>query len=458
MSAISLRTCACLPLVLLLLASPAAAQGPSAKDYDSIQAALDANPGKVVYLPPGDYIIKDRITLKHDGSGLHGYGRIIQSNAEQPIIRADGVKGIVLRDLTLTRAEGSMESRQEGIYLNQCEQALLENVRVRDNLSPAASISIREGKGVQIRNCTVENYMRVSIDDRTHSELYGYAFNCIDGTGIAVVDSEGTLVQGCRVVEHRMLPTREVKAKYRLGDFTRKNPTKGTLMSQAVWDAGYVNNWHQGSAIIVTGPKRSARTQLIGNQIENAAQGIDLHCDHVIVSNNIVNNAFIGMKAMHGSRHVLIIGNQFMRNDLWSIGLMPGAASHTSKPAEGEKPAMGPNTDGGSIIANNIISEFGYGHASWIWTESGSCNPLRFDRGQTPENPPLTDVVIMGNVVIDSGRDAPLVDGKPTAQGPRYGYAVRIESDGRSAPRGLRFSGNILHPGTQGVSNVKLEE
>jgi hypothetical protein len=50
-------------------------------------------------------------------------------------------------------------------------------------------------------------------------------------------------------------------------------------------------------------------TRLLGNHIENAVQGIDLHCDHVIVSNNIVTNAFIGMKAMHGSRNVLISGN-----------------------------------------------------------------------------------------------------------------------------------------------------
>lgn len=31
--------------------------------------------------------------------------------------------------------------------------------------------------------------------------------------------------------------------------------------------------------------------------------------DHVIVSQNVVINSFIGMKAMHGSRNVLITGN-----------------------------------------------------------------------------------------------------------------------------------------------------
>lgn len=441
---------------LIVRASGLKAQSPSVAEYKSIQEALDANPGKMVYLPQGDHVVSERITIKHDGSGLYGYGRIIQENAEQPVIRADGRKHIILRDISLTRAEGKTESRAEAVYLNQCEDVLLENVRVKDNCSAAASISVRDGKFTQIRGCTVENYMRISIDDRTHSENYGYAFRCIDGTGIAMVNSEGNLIQNCRVVEHVFVPTKELKEKHALGKFTKKSAERGKLMSLEVWNAEYVNNWHQGSGIIVTGPEVSARTQLIGNQIENAAQGIDLHCDHVIVSNNIVNNAFIGMKAMHGSRNVLIIGNQFIKNDLWSIGLMPGAASHHSAPASADRPALVPNVDGGSLIANNIISDFGYGSASWMWTETGSCNPLRFDKGQTPQNPPLTDVLIQGNVIYDSGKDSPLVDGVPKKEGPRYSYAVRIETDGKNPPQGLRFSNNIFHPGKEGVSNVEL--
>ena len=62
----------------------------------------------------------------------------------------------------------------------------------------------------------------------------------------------------------------------------------------------------------------------------------------ITVSGNIVINAFIGMKAMHGSRNVLITGNQFTRNSLWAIGLMPGAAANAE------------NFDGGSIISNNL--------------------------------------------------------------------------------------------------------
>jgi len=44
---------------------------------------------------------------------------------------------------------------------------------------------------------------------------------------------------------------------------------------------------------------------------------------------------------------------------------MPVAAAHSA------------NTDGGSIIANNIISDSGHGDASWIWGDDRS--PFRFE-------------------------------------------------------------------------------
>jgi len=453
------RCCVPLPLALILLLAlvhSAFAKSPKVTDYASIQAALDANPGRPVFLPAGDYEIAKKVVINKSGSGLYGPGRIIQTTPDQPILTVENADDVQLRDFTLTRAEGRMESRSEGLFIHRSEDPTIENVRVLDNHSAAGAISLRECRGALIRGCRVENYMRINIDDRTASENYGYAFRCIDGSGIVVVDSEGTTVQNCRVIERLLLPTRAVKDEHQLGVFTKKNPTKGALVSQQVWDAAYVDNWHQGSGIVVNGPRRNSRTQLLGNQIDNAAQGIDLHCDQVIVANNIVNNAFIGMKAMHGSRNVLITGNQFIKNDLWAIGLMPGAASGVSRAAEGGQPALEPNTDGGSIIAQNIISDFGYGHAAWIWGKSASCNPFRFDRGQKPENPPLTDVLIQGNIIYDSGRDRPLVDGQPQREPPRYQYSVRIEAGSGNSPQGLHFTGNIFHPGTSGVSNVEL--
>ena len=312
---------------------------------------------------------------------------------------------------------------------------MIENVRVLDNRSKSGAILVTDSQGTRISHCFVRNYMRVAVDDRTKGNESGYAFNCTDGTGIMVRYCTDTLIEGNRIVEEVFSPSPEVKEKYKLGDFVKKNPQKGPHISQQAWEASYTDNWRQGSALQVTAPETSDFTRILGNHIENAAQGIDLHCDRVIVSNNIINHAHIGMKAMHGSRNVLITGNQFARNDLWAIGLMPGAAAH---PAADGKPE---NADGGSIIANNIISDFGHGDAHWIWGKERS--PFKFDAGQDADDPPLSDVLIQGNLVHNSG---------PV----RYKYAVIIATE-PSQPRGLHFSGNLFPPGTQGVCNQEMK-
>lgn len=408
----------------------------SVANYTSIQEALNANPNRMVFVPAGDYPITEKIRIRGERSGLFGPGRIIQQSADQPIIEIENVTGGEIRDLTLTRPEGKMESRNEGVLAIKCRDLVIENVRVLDNRSPAGAISVRESKDTRISRCVVRNYMRVSIDDRTGNKELGYAFNCTDGTGISVSYSTGTLIEGNRVVEDNLVPTPEIKAKHKLGDFVKKNAEKGAIINQQLWDANYTDAWQQGSGIIVTAPEVSDLTRIIGNHIENAAQGLDVHSDHVIVSQNIITNAFIGMKAMHGSRNVLITGNQFVRNSLWAIGLMPGAAAH---PATADKPE---NADGGSVISNNIISDFGYGDAHWIWGDERS--PIKFDTGQQPDDPPLTDVIITGNFIHALGK-------------PRYKYAVIIPG-GPNAPRGLHFSNNLFHPGTQGVCNQELPE
>ena len=445
------------PVFVFLSAVLLRADGPceiTASRYHSIQEALDSNPGRMVYVPAGDYSIAEKIRIRGDNTGLFGPGRIVQTNPSVPIIEIKGASGVQLRDLTLTRAEGKMETASEAVIAIKCRDLVLDNLRVFDNRTRSGAMELRECSGCRISGCLVRNYMRVSVDDRTAGADWGYAFKCIDGTGIVVRDCKGTLLQGNRVIEQNLLPTPEIKKQFDLGRFVKKNAQKGTIANQKSWDAEYVDNWHQGSAIIITGPEVADCTQILGNYIENAAQGIDIHSDHVIVAQNIVNNAFMGMKAMHGSRHVLIIGNQFLKNDLWSIGLMPGAASHAAAPAHDGKPAVPANVDGGSIIANNIISDFGCGHAHWIWGNKGA--PLRFDHGQKPENPPLTDVIIQGNVIYDTGRDQVAVDGQPKIEPPRYKYAVIIEG-GANGPKGLHFSNNILHPGTRGVSNAELK-
>jgi len=430
------------------------AHAPSAGDYPSIQAAIDANPGRMVYVPPGDYEIAEKIRLTRDRSGLCGPGWIIQTNPDAPIIEVVRAANVEIRGLTLTRPEGRRETRAEGVQAVGCREPVLENLRVLENHSSRSAIGLHGCDGAQVRNCLVRNYHRIDVDDRTKIPYYGYAFNCIAGFGIEAEHGSRVLIQGNRVIEERLRATRELKEKLRLGQFVKKNPIKGTLMNQKFWDGEYAQNWHQGSAILVDGPQDAEAIQILGNYVENAGQGVDIHADRVTIAENVVNNAHIGMKAMHGSRHVLILGNQFIKNDLWSIGLMPGTASHAARPARAGQPALADNGDGGSIIANNIISAFGYGDSHWVW---GSDNaPIKFDRGPLPDTPPLGEVIVQGNVVYDTGRDQSIVDGKPKTEPPRYRYAVLVAT-GPGGPKGLHFSNNLLHPGTEGVSNVELK-
>jgi hypothetical protein len=417
-------------LIALFMLARASAVELSVTSYPSIQAALDANPNRMLFVPAGDYPITEKIRIRGERSGLFGSGRIIQQSPDQPIIEVENTTSAEIRDVTLTRPEGKMETRNEGLLAIKCRDLVIDNVRVIDNHTRSGAIMLRESQNCRISRCLVRNYMRVTVDDRTGSLEWGYAFNCTDGTGISISYSTGTIVEGNRIIEERLVPTPEIKATHKLGDYVKKNPVKGTLLSQQAWDANYTDNWQQGSGLIVTAPTVSDLTRILGNHIENAAQGIDLHSDHVIVSNNIIVNSFMGMKAMHGSRNVLITGNQFSRNCLWAIGLMPGAAANAD------------NTDGGSIIANNIISDFGHGDAHWIWGDERS--PFKFDTGQQADDPPLTDVVVTGNVVHSIGK-------------PRYKYAVII-GGGPNTPRGMHFSNNLLQAGTIGVANVELPQ
>ena len=420
--------------LVLAIASASPAAEPSVAGYPSIQAALEAHPNRMLFVPAGDYPITEAIRIRGDRSGLFGPGRIIQQNADQPIIVIDNATNAEIRDLTLTRPEGSMDTARDGVLAFKCRDLVVENVRVIDNRTDAGAITVVEGTNCRISRCLVRNYMRVSIDDRTASEDWGYAFNCTDGTGIKVNASTGTLIEGNRVVEDNLLPTPEMKAQHKLGDFVKKNPVKGTLPSQTTWDGNYVNNWQQGSGIIVASPEVSDLTRILGNHIENAAQGLDIHADHVIVSGNVVVDSFMGMKAMHGSRNVIISGNQFVRNSLWSIGLMPGVAAHSAEDGRPE------NADGGSIIANNVVSDFGHGRARWIWGDENA--PFKFDSGQHPDDPPLTDVIVTGNLIHQIGP-------------PRYSRAVVIDP-GANGPRGMHFSNNLFPPGPQGVCNQDL--
>ncbi len=333
----------------------------------SVQAALDAHPGQAVQLPPGDLVLIEPIRIRHNGSSLCGPGRLIQSNQNAPFAELRDVRNVALRSLSLVRPEGSQEAAAPAILVQQCEFVTLEGLDIQDTRSTASVIRFENSRHVNVERCQIRDYMTLSVDDRTSNPHFGYAFNCIDGTGICITQCRDVLLLGNRILEEHVKPTREFKEEHQLGKFVKRTANKGDLVNQATWDSGSVNNWHQGSAIVVTDPENTAYIRILGNHIENAAQGIDIHADCVTVSGNIVVNSFMGMKAMHGSRNILIANNQFIRNDLWSIGLMPGTASHATRLAGPHQPAQAANVDGGSIIANNIISQFGYGDSHWIW-------------------------------------------------------------------------------------------
>lgn len=310
-----------------------------------------------------------------------------------------------------------------------------------------------------IRGCEVTNYKRISIDNRMDNlELYGYAFRCIDGTGIIVRECKGTQILNNRIIEKNLLATQEMKLKYGLGEVTERAAKLGRIVPKSVEESNSVNNWHQGSGLLVSDPMATTFTLIEGNYIENAAQGIDIHSDYVICTNNIINHAFLGMKAMHGSKHVMVNGNQFSYNDLWAIMMMPGSSAYPAMPAKDGKPAQPANFTRGNMIMNNIISNFGYGDERVTWEshdpQKKSPCAIALKSGQLDENPVLEDLLIQGNIVYETGRDEILEDGVPKKEGPRYNYAVFVPTD--QPPKGLHFSGNLLHPGKRGVSNVEL--
>ena len=146
--------------------------------------------------------------------------------------------------------------------------------------------------------------------------------------------------------------------------------------------------------------------------------------------------------------------------DLWGILLNPGASSHAAGPASEGKEARPANVDAGIIIANNIITDFGYGHEFWNWGGKSEAHDgsyaIAFLAGQLESNPPLTDILVQGNLVYDTGRDGIVTgSGEIANEGPRYKWAVCIEPGGK-APVNMRFEANLLRPGTSGIANVEL--
>lgn len=419
-----------------------------ASDYESLQAALDAGAGSRVSLDGGSYVLTEPLRVRGEGTRLVGPGTIVQTDPKREAIVVENVDDIVLRDFVVTRSDDTQDADNSAILIMDASRVEVVGVRIENSKARDAAIQLRRSDRCTIRDCVVRNYKRIAVDDRTDSEHYGYAFRCIDGTGILANGCTHLMVVDNRIIEDALIPTEAIKKEVGLGALVEgRSPTKAGKLGQKVVNARYANNWHQGSAIVITGPEQSRFITVRGNQIENAAQGIDLHTDFAVVTDNVVDHCLIGLKATHGCRGLTLANNIVSHVDLWGIILNPGAASHGGK-ADGP-----PNVDGGIVISGNIIADYGYGHEYWNW--GGSYAIALYD-GQLSENPAMRDVVIQGNVVYDPGRD--------TGEAPRYRYALFVGSwhgapeDSPNLTTGISIVGNRFHPGRDGVTNYVVSD
>ncbi|MBM4093432.1 MAG: hypothetical protein FJ276_29085, partial [Planctomycetes bacterium] len=67
--------CAVVILTAALLLIPSAETQPaelSVADFATLQMAIDANPGRMLFVPAGDYEIKEKIRIHGERSGLYG--------------------------------------------------------------------------------------------------------------------------------------------------------------------------------------------------------------------------------------------------------------------------------------------------------------------------------------------------------------------------------------------------
>ena len=437
---------------LSLLSANAAA--PSADN--ALQALVDAHAGQIIILQGGEYRLTRALRITQDNTELIGPARIVQTNEKEPMVIIEGAKHVRLAELGLTRSPGHQEAQRGGVEAQDCQDLELSRLRISDNHSHS-SILVRASRDITVTGCTITDYKGNAVDDRTgNSSLYGFAFKSIDGTGIQMIEVQGAVIRDNRIQEFRFWPTKELRDKYDLGSLTVIPQERGRLMDKDIFETHYTNNWHQGAAIQVTSPEKSREIIITGNYISHPAQGLDLHCDQVSVTNNVISHAMIGMKAMHGAKNVLIDGNQFAYCDLWGLLLMPGAASHAS----GVPGKPGENTDGGTVVSNNIFSNFGFGDQYWNWVNHHNDVPERnviaLLGGQLAENPSIRNLLVTGNVVYDSGRDTVLLDGKWVAAPPRYFYALYVEQQKQPVPLNVRVSGNLLDAGLEGAANIPV--
>ena len=152
-----------------------------ASKYQSVQQALDLNPNTMVFLSPGEYRITKPVRLNTEGSGLYGFGKIIQENPDEHIIIIEKTKNVRIRDIKLTRSKVEFDKRAHAVFINNSNSVTLKDVIIENNRSTIACVYLLKSNYCRVEGCEIINYKTITIDDRMHDDLYGYAFNSLDG-------------------------------------------------------------------------------------------------------------------------------------------------------------------------------------------------------------------------------------------------------------------------------------
>ena len=169
-----------IPLLILLsiVTGTVFAGIPDAADYASLQDALTANPGRVIFVPQALFELKEPLRLTSH-AGITGYGTLVQTNPDAPFLAAEGAEHLRIQGVTLSRPAASPECNASALDLRGCRDVLIEDVRIVDNRSQHASIALEDCKACRVTGCEVRNYKCIAVDDRTApgESLYGYAFH-----------------------------------------------------------------------------------------------------------------------------------------------------------------------------------------------------------------------------------------------------------------------------------------
>ncbi len=428
-------------------------------------------------------MLKAPIRLTADGSGLRGDTRLHFEGTET-IIEAEGLHGLTLRGFTLIRETDSPDNRQ-AIQFDRCSQVTLDSVRVENNRSVGPTIRLVRCTDNRIVNCSILNYKQMGLNIRPTQ-----TFRTIDGHGMALQHCWGSLIQGNSIIERRLLADEATMEKHELGKVLEGvSPVEGM--------PDFFPAWHQGAGI---GSFRGAHSVIVGNYVENACQGFDFQTDQSVLNGNIVRGAQSGIKCMQFTENVIISYNNISYTDLWGIVMAPG---QTAKPPEAgdediraenpthygddkkienptqlellERAGLGlvrAEVNSGTIISNNVFSHFGEGPEYFNWPpvlhiDDGFLTVINL-WGQWEDNKKTSNVtfhpdsgmrsiLVQGNMIYHSGQDGVIEEGKTIYPEPKYRYAV-YRNTGPYGPRQVFLSGNLLHSGKDGVSNLPLND